>query len=57
MWSPIDDELNEFLKNELIDPSSSDDEDDLFNGAANVIIDGSVNHPGPKLVLLRDMMY
>ena len=57
MWSPIDDELNEFLKNELIDPSSSDDEDDLFNGAANVIIEGSVNHLGPKLVLLRDMMY
>jgi len=30
----------------LIDPSSSDDENDLFIGAAHVIIEDSVNNPG-----------
>ena len=47
MWSPIDDELNEFLKNELIDPSSSDDEDDIFLDATQMIIEDSINYPGP----------
>jgi hypothetical protein len=32
--------------NEVIDPSSSDDENDLFFGAAHMIIEDSVNHPG-----------
>jgi hypothetical protein len=31
--------------NELIDPSSSDDKNNLFFGAAHMIIDDSVNHP------------
>ena len=41
-----DDEFNQFVMNELIDPSSSDDENDLFFGAAHVIIEDSVNNPG-----------
>ena len=41
-----DDEFNQFVLNELIDPSSSDDENDLFIGAAHVIIEDSVNNPG-----------
>ncbi|EEC82097.1 hypothetical protein OsI_26104 [Oryza sativa Indica Group] len=41
-----DDEFNEFVMNELIDPSSSDEEHDLFFGAAQMIIEESVNNPG-----------
>lgn len=41
-----DDEFNQFVMNDLIDPSSSDDENDLFFDAAHVIVDGLVNHPG-----------
>jgi hypothetical protein len=41
-----DDEFNEFVTNEVIDPSSSDDEDDLFFSAAQMIIEDYVNNPG-----------
>jgi len=41
-----DDEFNQFVMNELIDPSSSDDENDLFFGAVHMIIEDSVNNPG-----------
>ncbi|XP_020400181.1 uncharacterized protein [Zea mays] len=41
-----DDEFNQFVMNDLIDPSSSDDENDMFFDAAHVIVDGLVNHPG-----------
>uniref|UniRef100_J3MN98 Uncharacterized protein n=1 Tax=Oryza brachyantha TaxID=4533 RepID=J3MN98_ORYBR len=41
-----DDEFNQFVMNEVIDPSSSDDENDLFFGAANMIIEDSVNNLG-----------
>lgn len=41
-----DDEFNEFVMNELIDPSSLDEEHDLFFGAAQMIIEESVNNPG-----------
>uniref|UniRef100_A0A0E0IRC6 Uncharacterized protein n=1 Tax=Oryza nivara TaxID=4536 RepID=A0A0E0IRC6_ORYNI len=37
----FDDEFNEFVMNELIDPSSSDEEHDLFFGAAQMIIEES----------------
>ena len=40
-----DDEFNQFVMNELID-ASSDDENDPFFGAAHMIIEDSVNHPG-----------
>jgi hypothetical protein len=40
-----DDEFNQFVMNDLIDPSSSDDENDLFFDAAHVIVDDLVNHP------------
>ncbi|PVH47875.1 hypothetical protein PAHAL_4G175000 [Panicum hallii] len=40
------DEFNQFVMNELIDPSSSDDENDLFFGTMHMIIEDSVNHPG-----------
>jgi hypothetical protein len=36
VWSS-DDEFNQFVTNEVIDPSSSDDENDLFFGAAHMI--------------------
>jgi len=39
-----DDEFNQFVMDEIIDSSSSDDE--LFDGAAHMIIEDSVNHPG-----------
>ena len=41
-----DDEFNQFVVNEVVDPSSSDDEDDQFVGAAQMIIEDSVNNPG-----------
>ena len=40
-----DDEFDQFVMNELID-ASSDDENDPFFGAAHMIIEDSVNHPG-----------
>jgi hypothetical protein len=40
-----DDEFNQFVMNDLMDPSSSDDENDLFFDVAHVIVDGLVNHP------------
>jgi hypothetical protein len=40
------DEFNQFVMNEVIDSSSSDDENDLFFGAAHMITEDSVNHPG-----------
>ena len=41
-----DDEFNQFVMNEVVDLSSSDDEDDLFFGVAQKIIEDSVNNPG-----------
>jgi hypothetical protein len=41
-----DEEFNHFVMNEVIDPSSSDDDNDLFFGAAHIIVDDLVNHPG-----------
>ena len=41
-----DDEFNQFVMNEVVDPSSSDDEDDQFLGAAQMIIEDSVNNAG-----------
>ena len=41
-----DDEFNQFVMKEVVDPSSSDDEDDQFVGAAQMIIEDSVNNPG-----------
>ena len=41
-----DDGFNQFVMNELIDASSSDDENDLFYGPAHTIIEDLVNHPG-----------
>ena len=41
-----DDEFNQFVMNEVVDLSSSDDEDDLFFGVAQKIIKDSVNNPG-----------
>ena len=41
-----DDEFNQFVMKEVVDPSSSDDEDDQFLGAAQMIIEDSVNNPG-----------
>ena len=41
-----DDEFNQFGMNEVVDLSSSDDKDDLFFGAAQKIIKGSVNNLG-----------
>jgi hypothetical protein len=32
--------------NEVMDPSSADDEDDLFLGATHMIVEDIVNHPG-----------
>ena len=40
-----DDEFNQFVMNEVVDLSSSDDEDDLFFGVAQKIIEDSVNNP------------
>jgi len=40
------DEHNEFVMNELIDPSSSDDEDDIFLDATHMITEDSINYPG-----------
>jgi hypothetical protein len=50
-----DDEFNQFVMNELIDRSSLDDENDLFFGAAHMIIKDSVIIR-IELVLSRDMM-
>ncbi|PVH65950.1 hypothetical protein PAHAL_1G110400 [Panicum hallii] len=41
----LEDEFNQIVMKELIDPSSSDDENDLFFDAAHMIIEDSVNHP------------
>ena len=41
-----DDEFNQFVMNEVVDLSSSDDEDDLFFGVAQKIIEDSVNNLG-----------
>jgi hypothetical protein len=41
-----DDEFNQFVMNELIDPFSLDDEDNLFFSAAHMIIEDSVSNPG-----------
>lgn len=42
-----DDEFDRFVMEELIDPSSSEDENDLlFFGAAYIIIEDSLNHLG-----------
>ena len=41
-----DDEFNQFVMNEVVDLSSSDDEDDLFFGVAQKIIEDSVKNPG-----------
>jgi len=41
-----DDEFNQFVMNEVVDPSSSDDEDDPFFGATQMIIEDSANNPG-----------
>ena len=41
-----DDEFNQFVMNEVVDPSSSDDEDDHFFGATQMIIEDSANNPG-----------
>jgi hypothetical protein len=51
-----EDEFNQFVLDEVINSSSSprkkkssssdDDENDLFYGAAHMIIEDSVNHPG-----------
>ena len=41
-----DDEFNQFVMNEVVDLSSSDDKDDSFFGAAQKIIEDSVNNPG-----------
>ena len=42
-----DDEFNQFVMDEIIDSSSSDDERKAaILGAAHMIIEDSVNHPG-----------
>jgi len=41
-----DDEFNQFVMNEVVDPSSSNDEDDPFFGATQMIIEDSANNPG-----------
>ena len=56
-----DDEFNQFVMNELIDPSSSDDENDLFFGAVHMIIEDLVRHHSSlirvELVLSKDLVY
>jgi hypothetical protein len=41
-----DEELNDFVMNKVIYLSSRDDDNDLFFGAAHMIVDDLVNHPG-----------
>ena len=53
-----DDEFNQFVMKEVVDPSSSDDEDDQFLGAAQMIIEDSVNNPGRiGSVVGHDVLY
>jgi hypothetical protein len=40
-----EDELNYFVLNELIDPSSSDDEENFYFNATNIIAHESLNEP------------
>jgi hypothetical protein len=51
------DEFNQFVMNEVIDSSSSDDENDLFFGAAHMITEDSVNHPGRERLLHHGLLY
>jgi hypothetical protein len=39
----LDDEFNQFVIDEVIDPSSSGEENDLFFGAAHMIIEDLIN--------------
>jgi hypothetical protein len=41
-----DEELNDFVMNKVIYPYSRDDDNDLFFGAAHMIVDDLVNHSG-----------
>ena len=49
-------ELSQFVMNEVIDPSSSDDENDQFFNVAHMIIEDSVNQR-VELVLSRSMYW
>ena len=42
-----DDEFNQFVMDEIIDSSSSDDERKaVISGAAHLIVEDTLNHPG-----------
>jgi hypothetical protein len=53
----LGDEFNDFIANELIDSSSSDDEDNFYFDTTNIVSDASLNEPihrgsiiGPRTV-------
>jgi hypothetical protein len=41
----LGDEFNDYIVNELIDSSSSDDEDNFYFDAANIVSEASLNEP------------
>jgi hypothetical protein len=49
----LGDEFNDFIVNELIDSSSSDDEDNFYYNAINIVSEALVNEPIHRGSIIR----